>query len=80
MAISVYSRGPQHALISGRSGAGAIPLPGVRKGETIAAVMNNGTGANESANFEATISVAGQIQQTSASNLSANEYWAISIA
>jgi hypothetical protein len=67
-------------LIPGRSGAGAIPLSGVRKGETVVAVINNGTGTTDSANFESTISVAGQIQQTSGSNLSANEYWAITIA
>ncbi len=80
MAITPFTRGPQHVLIAGRSGAGAIPLSGVRKGETVVAVINNATGTNDSANFESTISVAGQIQQTNAGNLASNEYWAITIS
>jgi hypothetical protein len=79
MAISVYSRGPQHVLIKGRNGAGAIPLPGARGSDQIVGVFNNGTGVNESASFETSVSVAGQIQQTSGSNLSGNEYWCVSI-
>ena len=71
-----YGRGRRMVIETDR----AEILSGVRKGETVVAVINNGTGATESANFETTISVAGQIQQTLASNLSASEYYAITIA
>jgi hypothetical protein len=54
-------------------------LPGARGSDQIVGVFNNGTGVNESASFETSVSVAGQIQQTSGSNLSGNEYWCVSI-
>jgi hypothetical protein len=48
-------------------------------GDRVLAVINIGTGANESSSFESTISAIGQIQQTSSSNLSANQYYAFTI-
>ena len=76
----IGSRGqPQHALIKGLNGKGAIPLGGVTVGHSVIDVRNVATTGSEASSFESTISVAGQIQQTSASNLSANEYWAITI-
>jgi hypothetical protein len=59
--------------VKGRSTAGGIPCS-VRAGETVFGMMNITFGGNELANFESTISVNGQIQQTSTSNLSGNEY------
>jgi hypothetical protein len=74
------SRGqPQHALITGKNGTAAIPLPGVIAGDRVVDVRNVTTTGSEASNFETTISVAGQLQQTSASNLSGNQYWAITI-
>ena len=74
------SRGqPQHALVKGRNGAGAIPLGGVQVGDRVIDMRNVTTTGSEASSFESTISIAGQIQQTSASNLSGNEYWAITI-
>jgi hypothetical protein len=76
----IGSRGqPQHALIKGLNGKGAIPLPGVIVGDRVIDMRNVATTGSEASSFESTISVAGQLQQTSATNLSANEYWAITI-
>jgi hypothetical protein len=76
----IGSRGqPQHALIKGLSGKGAIPLPGVLVGDRVIDMRNVATTGSEASSFETTISIAGQLQQTAASNLSANEYWAITI-
>jgi hypothetical protein len=66
------SRGqPQHALITGKNGTAAIPLPGVIAGDRVVDVRNVTTTGSEASN--------GQLQQTSASNLSGNQYWAITI-
>jgi hypothetical protein len=68
-------RKPEPTQIRGRSTAGAIPLPGVVAGNSVFAAINVSTGANQLASFESTISVAGQIQQTSTSDLSGSEFW-----
>jgi hypothetical protein len=76
----IGSRGqPQHALVKGLASKGATPLPGVLVGDRVVDMRNAATTGSEASSFESTISIAGQIQQTSASNLSANEYWAITI-
>jgi hypothetical protein len=75
--ISALSRQPQHTLVKGRNGAGPCTLPSGRVGETVLGVVSLATASNDSANFESTISAAGQIQQTSALNLSGNEYWVV---
>ncbi len=54
-------------------------LPSAQIGDRVLTAINIATGANESSSFESTISKAGQIQQTSTSNLSANQYWAFTI-
>jgi hypothetical protein len=73
------SRGPQHTLIKGRNSAGSITLPPVRAGDRVIDVTNVASLGSEASNFETTISVSGQIQQLSANDLSAREYWAITI-
>jgi hypothetical protein len=77
MAISALSRQPQHTLITGRNGVGPCVCPSARAGETVLGVINNGTAQNQSTLFESTISVAGQIQQTSPSNLAGSEFWVV---
>jgi hypothetical protein len=77
MAISALRQPPQVTQFAGRNGVGACILPGAFASATVVAVVNNGSAANESSNFEKTLSVAGQIQQTSTANLSTNEYFAI---
>ena len=52
---------------------------GVLVGDRVIDMRNAATTGSEASSFESTISIAGQLQQTSASNLSANEYWAITI-
>jgi hypothetical protein len=73
-------RKPEPVQIKGRSTAGPIPLSGVIPGNSVFAAINIATGANETATFESTISVAGQIQQTSTADKSANEYWIYSLS
>jgi len=58
---------------AGNNGAGAITVAGAVVGDNVEFVMGP-TNADASASFETTVSVAGQVQQTSASNLSANQY------
>jgi hypothetical protein len=77
MAIEALTR-PQHVLVRGRSNAGGIPVPGVNKGDTVVGVYN-ANGALASSSFESTISVAGQIQQTSGSDLSGSDFWVFTI-
>lgn len=55
----------------GRNGAGALTLAGTRVGDKVRTVVKESDGTDLSASFEATITVAGQIQQSSATDLSA---------
>jgi len=67
-------RDPIRTVVAGSNGAGAITLTGAVSGDTVESVINLTAPADATASFEATISVAGQIQQTSGSNLSGNSY------
>lgn len=64
---------PILASATGRASAGAITVAGAVVGDNVAFVLGP-TNADAGASFETTVSVAGQVQQTSASNLSANQY------
>ena len=66
----------------GRNGAGACTVTGAAVGDKVLAVFGITGGAlgAAGASFEATITVVNQIQQTSASNLSANDYVALLLA
>ena len=57
----------------GRNGAGALTLTGAKVGDTVVAIADLTTPGDLQSSFETTVSVAGQIQQSSASNLSAVE-------
>ncbi len=70
---------PGHTEFTASNGKGPCILPSAMIGDRVLAVINIGTGANESSSFESTISAIGQIQQTSSSNLSANQYYAFTI-
>jgi len=59
--------------VAGSNGAGAITTAGTKVGDSVEFVMGP-TNADATSSFEATVSVAGQVQQTSASNLSGNQY------
>jgi len=79
MGISSGLSRPAHVLFNAVNGAGSCVLPSAQVNDRVLAVINVQTGANESSSFESTISKAGQIQQSSTSNLSANQYWAFTI-
>jgi hypothetical protein len=70
---------PGHVMFNASNGVGPCILPSAQIGDRVLAVINIGTGNNESASFETSISKAGQIQQTSAGNLSANQYYCFTI-
>jgi hypothetical protein len=55
----------------GRNGAGATNLAGVQVGDNVINVTNLTTPGDVTSSFEGTISVAGQIQQTAATDFSA---------
>ena len=62
-------------LFTGKNGAGAITLTGTAVGDKVCGhVINETDLTNDSANFEATITVANQIQQSSASDLSTKKF------
>ena len=65
-----------HWTFVGHSGAGACTLTGAKVGDVVASITGEATGTagDQSAKFESTISVADQIQQSSATDLSANVY------
>jgi hypothetical protein len=62
------------AVAAGHNGAGAVTVAGAVVGDLVEIVVCLNTPADASASFESTVSVAGQVQQTSGSNLSANTY------
>lgn len=62
---------------TGRSGAGACTLTGAAVGDVVQGVTGISTVGGAAASFETVITVVNQIQQTSASNLSAVTYMAL---
>lgn len=68
--------------VDGKNGTGAITATGAVVGDKVLYVagLTEGALGNASASFEAAITVADQIQQSSASNLSANNYLAVLLA
>lgn len=67
-------RTPIMQVFSGRLAAGAIALPGALVGDKVGGVLNLTGAADASGSFESTITVAGQIQQSNAGDLTANKY------
>lgn len=60
-------------IATGNNGAGAITIAGAKVGDHVELVLLS-TFVDATASFESTVTVAGQVQQTSASNLSGNTY------
>lgn len=58
---------------AGSNGAGPVTLAAAVKGDTVVNATNLTTPGDVSSSFEGTISVSGQIQQTSGSNLSGQQ-------
>lgn len=68
------NRPPFYLAVTGAAAAGPCTATGVLVGDIVTAVTQS-TGAIPAADtFERIVSVAGQIQQTSSSNLSGNTY------
>jgi hypothetical protein len=64
-------RNPIMVCQTASNGAGAVTLAGAVVGDVVENVTNISTPGDVTSSFEATISVAGQIQQSAATNLSA---------
>lgn len=56
--------------VSGLNGSGSLSLPGAKVGDVVLNIRNDGSAVNSGGDFEATISVNNQVQQTTAANLS----------
>lgn len=71
--------GLKFITVDGRNGAGAITATGAAVGDVVIGVAGLTAGAlgAATASFESAITVVNQIQQSSASNLSANDYLVI---
>jgi hypothetical protein len=61
-------------VVAGRNGAGAITATGFKVGDKVVAATNLTDGTGDGASFETEITVADQIQQSSASNLTTKKY------
>lgn len=59
-----------YQLAAGNNGAGSISFPNAVDGDVVLFALDLTTPANVTSSFESVISTAGQIKQTSASNLS----------
>jgi hypothetical protein len=64
-------------LAAGNNGIGSISFPAAVDGDVVMFALDLTTPANVTSSFESAISVAGQIKQTSASNLSAKNIFFI---
>jgi hypothetical protein len=64
-------RGPVvSGFAAGNNGVGSVSFPGAVDGDVVVFALDLTTPANVTSSFEAIISTAGQIRQTSATNLS----------
>ncbi len=80
--IKALFSGLKFITVDGRSGAGAITATGAAVGDTVVGVAGLTAGAlgAADASFEGAITVVNQIQQSSASNLSANDYLVVLVS
>lgn len=64
-------------LVTGRNGAGACSTgaSGLKVGDKVIGVLNVTDEAEAKADFESTVTVADQLQQSSGSNYSAKKFW-----
>lgn len=69
--LKLLAAGPLIVVQVGKNGAGALTLTGTKVGDVVSGVANLSAPADLKSSFEAVITVAGQIQQSSATNLSA---------
>jgi hypothetical protein len=67
-------------VFTGNAGAGACTLTGTKVGDKVIGILNLTDAAIGTSSFEATITVANQIQQSSASDLSAKNLAVLLVA
>jgi hypothetical protein len=65
---------PLLGVATGLNGKGAITVTGTQVGDTLTLALNLTGTADATTSFESSVSVAGQLQQTSSSNLNGNTY------
>jgi hypothetical protein len=73
--VAGMTRPPFVERAFGSNGTGGVIIPGARVGDIVVGAYNIVTGATAATSFETTVSVFGQVQQTSSSNFAANEYY-----
>jgi hypothetical protein len=80
--VRAVMSGLKFISFDGKNGAGACTATGAAVGDLVLYVagLTEGALGNASADFEPTITVVQEIQQSSASNLSANNYLAVLLA
>jgi hypothetical protein len=75
------SSGAQRLLaFTGKNGAGACTATGTKVGDKVTGIVNLTDGTTATSLFEATITVADQIQQSSATDLSAKKFSLLVVA
>ena len=62
------------AVAAGLAAAGSIAVAGAAVGDNVEIVVGLTVPGDASASFESTVTVAGHVQQTTGTNLSANQY------
>lgn len=65
---------------AGHNGAGAVTVANLKAGDQVLFVFDITDGTDGSSYFESTVTVTGQLQQSSALNLSAKNFFALVIA
>jgi hypothetical protein len=73
-AVKLDSAALKLSAFTGKNLAGACTLTGAKVGDVVAGVVCITDGDDQAANFETTITVADEIQQSAASNLSTKKY------
>jgi hypothetical protein len=78
--VKIAAGALKYLAFTGVAAAGAITLTGAAVGDKVVGVANTTDGGSGSANFESTITVVNQIQQSSASDLSTKKYTVLLIS
>jgi hypothetical protein len=78
--VKIAAGALKYLAFTGKNGAGAITLTGAAVGDKVAGVANTSDGGSGASAFETTITVADQIQQSSASDLSTKKYTVLLIS
>lgn len=73
-AVKIADAALKYSGFTGKNGAGACTLTGAKVDDVVAGVVNITDGGNVAASFETVITVADQIQQSSASDLSTKKF------